>query len=182
MKIGRFALGFGAALRGLFRTAGNASVRATYRHLVLAIFVLAVILDAAGIYALWFAIDTETMESAYMRAVISILRYVGTAITLIAAPVIAMFLVNAIFPVLTDRVFLAALGALDPERAQKLTDAEGLPLSAAVAGSIRRLCVFVGLTMVLLLLSLIPVVGPVIGGVGQLLLTARMLGWELLDP
>ena len=90
MKIGRFALGFGAALRGLFRTAGNASVRATYRHLVLAIFVLAVILDAAGIYALWFAIDTETMESAYMRAVISILRYVGTAITLIAAPVIAM--------------------------------------------------------------------------------------------
>ena len=182
MKIGRFALGFGAALRGLARTAGNADLRATYRHLVLAIFVLAVILDAAGFYALWIAIDSDTVESGYIRAVISILQIVGTVITLIAAPVIAMFLVNAMFPVLADRVFLAALKGLDPSRAQLLTDADGLPLSAAVMGSLRRLCVYVGLTVVFLLLSLIPFIGPVIGGVGQLWVTARMLGWELLDP
>jgi uncharacterized protein involved in cysteine biosynthesis len=182
MMIGRFALGFGAAIRGLFRTAGNATVRATYRHLVLAIFVLALMLDAAGIYGIWLLLGSGTAESWYTGAALTILLIVGVATVLIAAPVIAIFVVNAIFPVLAEKVFVAALRVIDEARAQELSEAAGLPITRAVMGSLRRLTFYLAVMVVILLFYLVPVVGPVAAGLAQLLFTARMLGWELLDP
>jgi uncharacterized protein involved in cysteine biosynthesis len=63
-----------------------------------------------------------------------------------------------------------------------MQDGPSLPLWRNALDSVIRLTRFAGLTIALLLLALIPGVGPIVAGPLQLYFTARALTWELLDP
>lgn len=176
----RLVGGVSAAFRGLSIAMASPEIRRTYVQLVLAIFAMTLLLDAAGIWAIVALIPEGDSVAGTIALVL--LKIAAGAILLLAAPLIAVLVANIVFPMLNERVFLAGLRAVDAERAESLAQSEGLPVSRAVGYSLLRLAQFVGLSLVAFLLSLIPVVGPVIGPVLQVLVTTRMLGWELLDP
>ena len=71
---------------------------------------------------------------------------------------------------------------LDPERADKLAAAEGLSFAAGLGSSVRRLLHFLGLTFLAFGITLIPIIGALLGPALQLWSTSRALTWELLDP
>jgi uncharacterized protein involved in cysteine biosynthesis len=176
----RFVGGVSAAFRGLAVAMASSEIRRTYVQLVLAIFTMTLLLDVAGIWAIVAFIPEG--DSVAGTVALMLLKIAAGAILLLAAPLIAVLVANIALPMLNERVFLAGLRVVDPERADSLAQSSGLPVSRAVGYSLARLAQFVGLSAVAFLLSLIPVVGPVLGPVMQVLVTTRMLGWELLDP
>jgi len=106
----------------------------------------------------------------------------AAVIELVAAPVVAWFLVNLLVPLLAERIFFAGLRELAPERAAELARLPGLTLPQSVGISLRRLGRYVVLTVAILAFSWIPLIGTVGGPLLQLLHTARALGGELVDP
>jgi uncharacterized protein involved in cysteine biosynthesis len=176
----RLVGGVSAAFRGLSVAMASPEIRRTYLQLVLAIFALTLLLDAAGIWAI-VALVPEGAGVAETIALM-LLKIAAGAILLLAAPLLAVLVANIVFPMLNERVFLAGLRVVDAERAESLAQSDGLPVTRAIGYSLIRLAQFVGLSAVAFLLSLIPVAGPILGPVLQVLVTSRMLGWELLDP
>jgi len=169
------AAGARAALAGLSLALGERTVRTTYLQMSLALVGMTLLLYAGLGLGLWELTDGPSRWWILARVA-------GSLLILFASPVIALFLVHAIFPLFSERVFLAALKARGSALADELVAGEGLPLHVSVGISIRRLLRYLGLTVVVFLLSLIPFLGAVIGPPLQLLLSARMLGGELLDP
>jgi len=165
------------ALRGLRLALGNREVRKIYLRLALALMLTSIVLVAGLGYAIWALIPApESLLLAWT------LRIVGTVLTLLAAPLLALFVVNIVFPFLGEDVFLAGLRAVDPARADELAAAEGTGFAASTANSLRRLLYFVGVTLLSFMLALVPVLGAVLGPLAQLWFGSRMLSWELLDP
>lgn len=168
------------ALRGLRLALGNAEVRRIYLRLAVALMLTSIVLIAGLIYVLWALIPVP--DSSWWLALVWTLRIAGTALTLIAAPMLALFIVNIVLPFLGEDVFLAGLRAVDPARADELAAAPGAGLTASTANSLRRLRYFIGVTLLIFVLALVPVLGVVLGPLAQLWFGARMLSWELLDP
>ncbi|MCB9569797.1 MAG: EI24 domain-containing protein, partial [Myxococcales bacterium] len=139
-------------------------------------------LGALMITALWYFTGATAESGAWALAGLWILRIAGSLVALLAAPLLALILVNALFPFLGERAFLGAVRALDPARADALAAAEGMSVGAGIWASIRRLLHFLGLTILAFGLTLIPVLGAVLGPLFQLWSTSRALTWELLDP
>jgi uncharacterized protein involved in cysteine biosynthesis len=111
-----------------------------------------------------------------------VLRVVGIVVVLFAAPLIAITLCNLLFPVFSERPFMAGLRALDRPRAEALEARPGLSLAETIINSIRRFVVFLFITAGCFLLGLVPIVGAFLAPPIQFFLTARTLGWEMLDP
>jgi len=176
----RLVGGVSAAFRGLSIAMASPEIRRTYVQLVLAILAMTVLLDVAGFWAIVALIPEG--DSVAGTIALLLLKIAAGAILLLAAPLLAVLIANIVFPMLNERVFLAGLRAVDAEHTENLEQSEGLPVARAVGYSLVRLAQFVGLSAIAFLLSLIPVVGPVLGPVLQVLVTTRMLGWELLDP
>lgn len=174
-------LGLRSASEGVRAAWHSAEVRRTYAALALALLAITTVLDVAGIWTVvaWTRIDDGTWWEV---AVMVLLRLAGIAMVLLAAPVIAMFLVQALFPFLGERVFLAGLRVIAPERAAALAAAAGRPFLTTFVDALVRLALFLVLTLALFLLSLVPVVGSVLGPVLQTWRSAIALAWELLDP
>jgi CysZ protein len=177
-----FAAGFGAAVRGLSTAAGNPEVRKTYRQLVLAIFVLCAGLEVGGVWGVWEWTRAGADTGWLAVTGLILLRIAGVAMVLLASPVLAVFAANLLFPALSERVFLAGLRQVAPRRAAELAEQPGLPTSSALTGSLRRLMAYVAASLGVLAWSLVPVVGALTAPWLQGYFTARMLGWELLDP
>jgi uncharacterized protein involved in cysteine biosynthesis len=173
--------GLQAASRGLSLATSNREVRRTYGWLMLAIFVLAVVLDIAGIWAV-LHFTAGAGDAWWGTAARWLLRIAGVGIVMLAAPVLAMFVVNIVFPTLGEQVFYAGLRAIDPARANGLVASPGLPLRVAVTQNLIRMVLFVGLSIGTFSISFVPVVGTILGPVLQIYFTARALSWELLDP
>jgi uncharacterized protein involved in cysteine biosynthesis len=170
------------ALRGLRLALATPAVRRVYLQLALALLLTSAALTGLLAWLAWTLLPTPEPGWSTMSAVYWALRIAGLALAAIAAPLIALFVVNIAFPFLGERVFLAGLRAADPERAAELEAAAGGSFTAGVAASVRRLVYYVGVTLLILALALVPVVGAVLGPLAQLWFTARMLSWELLDP
>lgn len=176
------AAGVGAALRGLGAALGARDVRRAYLQLVLAIFLLAAGLEVAGLWGVW-EWTRPGDESGWVAVVgLVLLRIAGIVIVLLAAPLLSILLANLAFPMLGERVFMAGLRNVAPARATELAAGAGLPVAAGVGVSLRRLLSYVVSTLLVLGLSLVPVVGALVAPWLQAYLTARVLGWELLDP
>lgn len=178
----RFWAGLSAALAGLRVSTSSTEVRRTYVQLVLVLFLLATALDVGGIWAVlhFTPIDDDTRWWALIGLWVA--RIVGIVGVLLVAPLVSLIVVNLVFPFLGERVFLAALRVLSPARADQLAASPGLPLSTATVAAVLRLGLFVGLSLLAFLVSLVPVVGQGLGPVLQGYLSARGLAWELLDP
>lgn len=178
----RFMAGASAAWAGMRLSTGSAELRRTYLQLVLVLLVVGAALDVSGIWAVlhYTAIGDDT--SWWMTAGLWVARVLGIVAVLLVAPLLALSLVNALFPFLGERVFLAAMRVVSPARAEQLAASPGLPMATSVVIELRRIVAFLGRSVLIFLLSLVPVVGQVLGPVLQGYTSARGLGWELLDP
>ncbi len=174
--------GISAAFRGFRFAASHPEVRRLYRQLLLVLFAVAIALTALFSGALWYFTALAEDASGWMVAGVWLLRIAGGLIVMLASPLLALMVVNAVFPFLGERAFLGAMRVLDPARAETLAAAEGLSMSAGLGSSIRRLLHFLGLTFLAFGLTLIPVIGALLGPAMQLWSTSRALTWELLDP
>lgn len=173
--------GVTAAFRGLGGALKNPDVRRTYGYLVTAIYVTTLVLDVLGIWGVW--VITEAHDAGWLTDVmLIILRIAGIAVVLLAAPIVSVFAVNLAVPLLAEKVFYAALGSVNADRARELMAREGLGIRAGIGLTIRRLGAFLLSTLLAFALTFIPVAGPFIGPVAQTYVAARFLGWELLDP
>lgn len=174
--------GVSLALRGLRLALGSAEVRRTYLRLALALVLTALVLSAALVGLAWWLIPVspDMAWMAWLRNAALLLA--ATVVALIAAPMLALFVVNVAFPFLADAVFMAGARAADPALAARLEKPADVGLMASISGSVRRLFAFVGVTLALTALSFVPVIGAVLGPVLELWFAARTLAWELLDP
>ncbi len=176
------ASGVSVAFRGFRFALSHPEIRSLYRQLLVAVFLLALVLMGLLTGSLWYFTGIADDASGWMVAGLWILRIAGQLIILMAAPLLALMLVNALAPFLGERAFLGALRVLDPARADRLQASEGLSFAAGLGSSLRRLVHFLALTVLALGVTLIPLVGAIFGPVIQLWATSRALTWELLDP
>ena len=174
--------GLKAAGRGVRRVLETPEVGKTYIQLVAVLFLLAATFNVAGIWAVLHFTPIDGGEAWWTLVGLWLLRVAGLLIVVLVAPLIALFTTNTLFPVLGERVFLAGVRAVDPARADELAALEGLPLRVSVPQNLIRMAMFLGLSVVSFGVSLIPLIGAVLGPVLQAYFTARALGWELLDP
>jgi hypothetical protein len=133
--------GASLALRGLRLALATPAVRKVYLRLALALVLTSLALIAGLGYAIWALIPVP--ESPWLLLLAWALRVVGTALAVLAAPLLALFAVNIVFPFLGEDVFFAGLRAVDPaprRRARRRRTAAGLATSTV--GSIRRLLLF----------------------------------------
>ena len=174
--------GFGLALEGLKLAQSSPEVGRAYLKVAGVIFALSLIISGGGIWALWtFAVPPA--DAAWWWSIGAwLLRVLGSLGALLVGPILAIFTVNIAFPLFNRGVFMAGLRAIDPARADAIDAHEGMPVTVAAAIATRRLAVFVGLSLMFFVVGLIPVIGIVLGPLGQLWLGARTLSWELLDP
>src|SRR5688572_28828223 len=133
-----FSAGLRAAFAGL-RVAGRSpDVRTTYAQLVAAIFVLSVWLDACGIWAVWHFTSADPASAWWVVLLLWTLRIAAILLVLLLAPILAFSLVNTFFPMLSERVFFAALRTIAPERAAELQAREGRPFVRGMADNLLR--------------------------------------------
>jgi CysZ protein len=144
--------------------------------------VAATLLDVVGIWSVLHFTPIGADASWWEVVLLWVVRVVGIVVVLLAAPLVGLALVNLAFPFLGERVFLAAMRVVSPARAEQLAAQPGLPLATALGVAVLRLVMFVALGLGAFVLSLVPVVGQVLGPVLQGYLGARGLAWELLDP
>jgi CysZ protein len=159
------------------REVGRAYVRAS-----LMIFALGLLLASGAIWALWANTVPGPDAETWLLVVLWAARVIGTLASFVLGPLLAIFIVNIGFPFFNQSVFMAGMRAADPERARLLEGKAGMSLSRAIGLAIVRFVKFLGLSVVLFVIGLVPVVGTLIAGVGGLLLAARTVSWELLDP
>ena len=174
--------GLRAAGRGVRRVLETPEVGKTYIQLVAVLFVLASVLSAGGFWAVLHFTPIDGTESWWVLAAMWVARVAGIVIVALVCPILALFAANTLFPVLGERVFLAGVRAVNPQRADELAALEGLPLRVSIPQNLIRMGLFVGLSVFAFAVSLIPVAGVVLGPVLQVYFTSRALGWELLDP
>ena len=174
--------GLRLAVSGLKLALASADVRRTYVRLALALVVIAAALTAGLAWLVWWFVPVASDMSWTTWLGSWLLRAGGTVLALIAAPMLALFVVNTALPFLADAVFMAGVRAADPQLAARLERPAEVGLVASVVGSVRRLVSFVGVTLALVAVSLVPLVGAVLGPALELWFAARTLSWELLDP
>jgi len=175
-------LGASTAMRGIKLATSSPEVRATYVQLVAVLFVVATALDVLGVWAVWHWTGGGAGDSWWQTLALVLLRIAGIGIVLLAAPVLALRAVDLAFPLLGERVFLAAMRVQSPERAAQLAAMPGLPLSRTIADALVRTLSFLVQSIGVFALSFVPVVGAVVAPVLQTWITARALAWELLEP
>jgi uncharacterized protein involved in cysteine biosynthesis len=178
----RFVAGASAALRGFRLATTHAEVRRTYATLALVLLVLATALDVLGVWAIWELTRPDADPSWWGTILRLLLRLGGIALVLIAAPIIALWVVNGVLPFLGQKVFLAGLRAVAPARAAELAERPGQSLGRSLADATMRMLFFVLTSLAAFLVSFVPVVGTLVAPPLEAYLGARALGWELLDP
>jgi len=175
MNLASAGAGLQAAMNGLKLALREPTVRKTYLQLALALLSGTVLLYGILGWTAWTLTGGEQAWWVFIRVMALLL-------ILVTSPVIALYLVHALAPLFSERVFLAALKARGSSRAEGLVAGEGLPLMTSVGISLKRLLRYLGLSLCVFAFSLVPVIGAVIGPPLQLVLSARMLAGELLDP
>jgi uncharacterized protein involved in cysteine biosynthesis len=175
MSLPEAGAGVRAAWSGLQLAVSEPTVRKTYLQLALALLLGTVLLYGGLGWTAWTLTDGE--QGWWI-----LIRVMALLLVLLSSPVIALYLVHALAPLFAERVFLAALKARGSSLADGLVAGEGLPLLTSVGISLKRLVRYVGLSLCIFAFSLIPFVGSAMGPPLQLLLSARMLSGELLDP
>ena len=182
MKRHGIVAGVSAAFRGFGIATSTREVGRAYLKLAGVVLALTIALDIAGIWTVLHFTSGIGGEEWWTRVGLILLRVAGFGIVLLAAPVLAMFVSNMFFPFLAERVYLAGMRAVDPARADELAALPGLPLRVTIPQNLVRMLTFLVFSIGAFAFSFVPVVGSIGGPILQGYLTARALGWELLDP
>jgi uncharacterized protein involved in cysteine biosynthesis len=182
IKTQTFIRGVRAALDGIQVAFRDRGVREAYLKVVLGLVALTLVIDALGLWGILTFIDPSTAESELMGLIRWLLRAVGIVLVLLIGPLVALLIMNIVFPMFSEPVFMAGLRAQDPDRAARVAQGPGMPLRIAAGLAAIRLARFIGWTLVFLLVGLVPFVGGILGAIGQAWLTARTAASELMDP
>ena len=159
MKRHGIVAGVSAAFRGLRIATNTREVGRAYLKLAAVVLALSIVLDIAGIWTVLHFTAGDGDGEWWARIGLILLRVAGIGIVLLAAPVIAMFISNTLFPFLSERVFLAGMRAVDPARADQLAAMPGLPLATAISQNLIRMMLFIALSVAAFAFSFVPVVG-----------------------
>lgn len=176
-----FSQGVRAAFAGMKVALSDAGVRAAYLRVMLGLLALTLVLDVLGVWGVVSLFDPAAFAGWKSLAMLG-LRVVGIVLVLVGGPILALLTMNVLFPVFSEPMFMAGLRAADPARAERVAAGPGMPIATSAGIALTRLLRYVGLTIVLLLIGLIPLVGGLVAAIGQALLTARTVSWELMDP
>ncbi|MCA9698982.1 MAG: hypothetical protein KC431_15765, partial [Myxococcales bacterium] len=115
-----FGGGLRIAVDGLKLAFEDDGVHKAYFKVALTLLLMTTAIDVGGLWALW-ANTAPTAEQGLLVIIgLWALRVVGTVVTLLAAPLVAVLTVNIVMPFFNQGVFLAGLRAADPVRAQGL--------------------------------------------------------------
>ena len=179
-----YTRGFRAAVDGMKLAFRNEEVGRAYLKISALIFALSVVLTSGTLWALWANTSAEAHEDPATWLVVGLwaARVIGSLLSLVIGPLLAIFIANIAFPLLNVGVFLAGLRAVDPARADALAAKEGMSLARSIAIPTWRMIKFLLLTLCLMLVGLIPVIGTIVATLAQAWLTARAVAWELIDP
>ena len=177
-----FSEGVAAAFKGLRNALDDKQVREAYIRMVAALFVVITWLSAMGIWGVIALTDAGPDPSWWVLTLYWALRIFGIILVLYVSPLVSLFVINMVFPLLGERLFYSALATVSPERAAELSQQPGLPLTDGLKDAAHRLALFFGLSILAFVFSLLPVVGSIGGPVLQTYLTSRSIGWEMLDP
>lgn len=177
-----FIRGLRIALDGVRLALGSDEIRRAYLRVSLIVFALAVLITGGSSWALWTCTDPSPDASWWLVLGLWLARIIGTLAACLLGPLLAIFIVNIGFPLFNREVFMAGLREADPQRAALLEHKNAMRLSRAIGLSLWRLVKFMVLGLMLFLIGLVPVVGTIVASVGGLLLAARVVSWELLDP
>lgn len=176
-----FSQGVQAAFAGMKVALSDAGVRAAYLRVMLGMLALTLVLDVLGVWGVVSLVDPAAFEGWKSLAMHG-LRVLGIAAVLVGGPILALLTMNVVFPFFSEPMFMAGLRAADPARAERVAAGPGMPIATSAGIAVTRLLRYLGLTIALLLVGLIPLVGGIVAAIGQTLLTARTVSWELLDP
>jgi CysZ protein len=177
-----FVRGFHLAVDGMKLASRSPEVGRAYLRASLLIFALGLLLASGSIWALWANTVPAADAGTWMVVLMWTARVVGSLAAFVLGPLLAVFIVNIGFPFFNQQVFMAGMRVADPERAALLEGKQGMSLPRAIGLALWRFVKFLGLSVLLFLVGLVPVVGTVIAPVGSVLLAARTVSWELLDP
>jgi len=169
-------------LRGVVETWRSPAVRQSYRLVPLAIVLVTLAISGLGIGGLLHISDRLAHFSEGAQWIRSLLTWVIGLVILLAAPLLAFFVFNLLFPLFADRPFLAGVREIDADKARAIECLPGLSLTSSLIVSLRRMLRLLPRLAVCFLLSLIPVAGPVIAPPLSVYVLAKGTGWELLDP
>lgn len=161
-----------ALAAGLSRTLGDPILRARVLR-GLAINALLFVAVLAGLAWGLFALVDAWVTTGWLAVALKIATVIAALLT---APVVFALVHSLLAPLLNDAVFEHARRTAGA--APRGDGALGTPTSVAI--ELRRLARFLGVTVALLLLNLIPVAGTAAYVVGQAALSAWTLGWDLL--
>ena len=178
----RLKQGASAAVRGCGRALANREVLRAYLHMAAALFASITVLTGVGIWALIALTPIGEDAAWWVIALLWAVRVAGGLLVVLVSPIVALTIINLLFPFLGERVFYSALALVDPARAAELRARPGLSFSEGMSDAMHRLALFFGMSVLAFLFSLVPVVGSIGGPVLQTYLTSRAVGWEMLDP
>jgi CysZ protein len=177
-----YVRGFRIAVDGMKLAFRSPEVGRAYLRASLVIFALGLLLASGSIWALWANTVPTPDAETWLRVILWAARVIGTLAAFVLGPLLAIFVVNIGFPFFNQEVFMAGMRVADPERARLLEGKQGMSMSRAIGLALFRFVKFLGLSALLFVIGFVPVIGTVIASVGGLLLAARTVSWELLDP
>ncbi len=178
----RLSTGAKAQLQGMAKVRSDPTVTKTYRLLLLGLVLVAIALNLLGAYAVLHLTTPDTLVSGWVRAGLLIARVAGLALVFLLAPLVAISVCNLLFPVFSEVPFFAGFRSMAPERAERVRSMPGFGNLLAISNSLRRLSTLAVVSVGCFVLSLVPIVGPVLAPALQLFVAARTIGLELLDP
>jgi len=172
--------GIRAALRGATLALTTPDVRAAYRRLALAVLLVSLGLQAAGLWGVFSLLDFGSDGWAEVGSWVA--RIVASIVVLLVSPVVALVLTNMAFPVLGERLFFVALARRSPAVSTRLAPHPDASAWESLTSGLLRMRGFLGWTMLAFVVGWVPVVGPVVSPAVQLWVSARYLSWELVLP
>ncbi len=178
----RLGRGATSTIHGLFHVRKDREVRKAYRFILLALFLVTVLLEAGGAYAVWHFTEPSDDVSTWLAWGLFLLRIVGIASVLLVAPIVAITACNLLFPVFSEIPFLAGMRSFDEARGRRLAARAGLGNAAAVGNSLRRFGAFLAITLGCFVLGWVPIVGPVMAPPLQFYFAVKTVSWEMMDP
>lgn len=179
--------GISSFFKGFHYTFNNRFVLKTFIWITVATLIITISLQVLGVWATFHF--TEGMgegETGFLKASLEVLRIglvvFGIASSIIVAPLFAVFICCLLLEALCDQIFMATLTMISSERAKELSASEGLPFRVSMHILMRRIIRYLGLSLFVFMVSLVPIFGQIIAPVLQFWLSCRFVGWVLLDP
>jgi uncharacterized protein involved in cysteine biosynthesis len=167
----------GALFSGIGLAFGNPDVRKVVLvGLLVNAVVFAMVLGGLVYFSYWVTADMLTWPW-YVRWLGSAARLALVSMSLFISPVLFNILAGIVLGAFQGPIFVAARRAAGgPE----IPESKAIGVGTSVDVAIKRLLIFLSLTLAFLLLNILPLVGSILAIVAQFWLMARTLGWDLM--